>query len=85
MTVKKLRPFPSDTPPPPSVPRVRCVASVSRTDDFERRWREDRYAGEEPFRCSREGVVEIDDKAYCRLHAGHRVLDMYIRGELKRV
>lgn len=80
--VKQLKPFPpkAPAPPPPSGPR--CVATVQTYSEHERRWRLQRY-GEETFQCTREAVVEVQGKCYCRLHAGHLVLDMYIRGDLK--
>lgn len=89
MTIKKLRHIPSD--PPPAIPKTpRCEAVVSKNNTFEADWRVNRYGdrhetGEDPMRCIRPSVVELDGKNYCRLHAGHLCLDMYLQGKLKEV
>lgn len=81
MTIKQLKPFPPIAPAVPVTPR--CEADVSVTTEHERQWRARRY-GEStaPFQCVRPSSVEISGRHYCRLHGGHKALDMLIAGEL---
>ena len=83
MTIEKIKRFPQDPVPQPKTPR--CEADVSDFSEHERRWREKRYpasAETRPFQCSRDSVVRIQGKHYCRLHGGHKALDMVLSGEL---
>jgi len=81
MAVKALRPLPGD---PVEVRRTpRCEADTSNQNEFNARWRQDRYPSEGSiYRCSRPSMVELDGKKLCRLHAGHACLAMYLRGDL---
>lgn len=78
----KLKPFPAD-PLPPSPRTPRCEANVSKWSTHEEEWRTQRYGkSDRPLQCSRESVVEIEGKHYCRIHGGYRALDMLLEGKL---
>lgn len=83
MTARRLKSFGEE--PQPYVPTPRCQGQVKVQTEHELRWRKQRY-GEAPpdrvFQCSRDSVVEINEKVYCRLHGGNLVLEMYLKGEL---
>ena len=82
MTVRQLKKFPQQPEPPPAA-LPRCDHDISDMSEHERRWREGRYGpSDQPFRCTRDAVVQIGTKNYCRLHGGHVVLDMYLAGKL---
>lgn len=77
--IKQLKPFPGEYVPPPKTPT--CQAHVQPSDQYDRNWRL-RKGQKEPFTCHRDSVVELGGFHYCRLHGGHRVLDMYLKGSL---
>lgn len=79
--IKQLKRFPEEPAyRPPVTPE--CCALLPPVTLHEKKWREGR--GEtEPFKCHRASVVEIEGATYCRLHGGHKVLDMYLKGRLK--
>lgn len=80
--IKQLKPFPAD-PPPPRAPLPLCQATAQAVGYHAQEWRKQRYADRpDPMKCSRESVVEIEGCHYCRLHGGHKVLDMYLKGRL---
>jgi hypothetical protein len=82
MTVRQLKALPHAPVERPQTPR--CDADVTNNTEHERQWRTRRYG--EPdgsvFRCTRDSVVAIGDRHYCRLHGGHVALDMLLAGEL---
>lgn len=84
MTIEQLKKFPAQPEQQPITPR--CEATVSVSTEHERNWRVKRgYAAadaEHPFQCARTSVVKLAGKHYCRLHGGHKALDMAIKGEL---
>lgn len=51
-----------------------CVGETERADRFHRSWSIDL--------CQQFGTIQIDDKCYCRKHAGMLALDMWIDGRL---
>lgn len=81
MTIQQLKRIPGQ--PETFVRTPRCEAIVSKASTFEQEWREGRYGpSPQPFQCVRPSVVRIDEKCYCRAHAGYLVLDMWIKGKL---
>lgn len=79
--IKQLKRFPEEPVyRPPATPV--CCAELPPQTKHERDWRL-RRGQKEPFICQRLSVVEIDGGTYCRLHGGHKVLDMYLKGRLK--
>jgi hypothetical protein len=81
MAIEKLKKFPAEPEPRPRTPR--CESNVSESSTFEEEWRVNRYGpSDRPFQCTRESVVKINGKHYCRLHGGFKALDMYIKGQL---
>lgn len=82
MTVRQLKAFPNKPPAPAPEPGPRCEDTVNTYSDHDLAWRKNRYGEAEPLRCTRQAVVEIGGVKLCRLHGGHKVLDMYIAGEL---
>lgn len=78
--IKQLKSFPHAPVSLPATPR--CESDVTVQNEHERNWRARRYPGERVFQCIRPSVVEIQGRNYCRLHGGHRVLQMYIDGQL---
>lgn len=89
MSIKRLRPIPGE---PVEVRRTpRCEADTANQNEFQANWRigraqtEERYirgSNGSKFQCVRPSVVKINRKHYCRLHAGHLVLNMYLEGKL---
>ena len=80
--IKQLKRFPEEPAyRPPATPI--CSAILPPATIHERNWRL-RKGQVEPFKCHRASVVEIDGETFCRLHGGHRVLDMYLKGKLVR-
>lgn len=81
--IDQLKKFPGKPEPQPITPR--CQATVTDIHDRAREWRERRGYGlnaEHPFQCARASVVKLAGKYYCRLHGGHKALDMALNGEL---
>jgi hypothetical protein len=81
--IEQLKKFPAEPDPQPVTPR--CQAVVTDVHDRAREWRAKRgYSqnAEHPFQCARTSVVKLAGKHYCRLHGGHKALDMAIKGEL---
>lgn len=82
MAVEKLKPFPQEPVPHRETPQ--CVAHVQVLGEHERSWRLGK-GQTEPFQCSRPSVVKLGDQYLCRLHGGHKALDMLLSGQLKEV
>ena len=89
MTIKLLRPLPNARVAPPRLPR--CEAAVDMATAHMRDWRADaqrkglgRYGEGRVDQCTRDAVVTLDGAPMCRRHAGQRVLDLYLSGELVR-
>lgn len=64
---------------------VYCSAiTLDNNSEHYTQWRTDRYKDDShPHECCRRiAVVMVDDRAYCRLHAGRLALDKWIKGEL---
>lgn len=81
MTIEQLKRLPSQPIERTKTPR--CDASVSVLTEHEKQWRYNRYGNDgRPFQCSRESVVRIGGKHYCRLHGGHVALAMVLDGKL---
>lgn len=78
--IKQLKRFPEEPAYRPPVTPV-CCAELPPPTIHERDWRL-RRGQTEPFKCQRASVVEIDGGTYCRLHGGHKVLDLYLKGRL---
>jgi hypothetical protein len=79
MTVEKLRRFPAEPQVTPTTPR--CEAVIAVATEHERNWRINRYGeSEQPFQCTRPSVVKIQGQYYCRLHGGHKALDLVLSG-----
>ena len=80
---KLLKPLPSQ-PPPKKREFPRCEADTTWQGSYAEKWREERYGENKikPFQCSRPSVVKIKGKNYCRLHAGHTLLDLLVEGKL---
>lgn len=75
----KNLPRPPEKISEPWTPPPRCEADVVVTGMHDRAWRMQRY-GKEPYRCTRDAVVEISGRRYCRLHGGYVALDMLLAG-----
>lgn len=89
MTVKRLKDWRKDPKPMPIPGNDRCEGKVSETNwGWRRKMHAEgmgRYSEGAVDQCTRDAVVEIDGKKYCRLHGGHVVLDMYMDGKLVHV
>lgn len=73
--IKKIPDAPEQWKPGP-----KCEASVNVTGLHEAEWRKRRYGEKEPFRCTRDAVVEINGRCLCRLHGGNVALDLLLAG-----
>lgn len=89
MSVKVLKPFTNPVPFVPTTKRPQCEADVRLNGSHDTEWRQDmhqkkiRSYGNGRFQqCTRQAVVEIDGIPMCRIHAGNKVLDQYVAGEL---
>jgi hypothetical protein len=84
MTIRKLRSMPPSgqlregSPVNPTPP---CESTVQIVNGHDEEWRKKRY-GEEWKPCTRTSTVILDHVHLCRRHAGERVLEQYLRGEL---
>lgn len=79
MPLRLLKPLPGTSPPTRATPQ--CEHAVNMAG--QQQWREHmhqsgrrRYGEGRLDQCTRDAVVEIDGKPYCRLHGGQVVLDM---------
>lgn len=72
---EQLKPFPGGPLPKPE-PTPKCAAFVQYTD-HQRKWRLNKGEAE-PFTCARPSVVKIGDQYLCRLHGGHKALEMIL-------
>lgn len=62
---------------------IRCeaiVAPPTHDDQYRRRRWPDK-----PEQCRRMSAIVIDDRCYCRLHAGGVALDRWLLGKLREV
>lgn len=68
---------------PARVVTPQCCTEVA-TPMHNTHWRRDRYerTGNDPNRCQRESVVEINGKHYCRLHGGALALALWLNCKL---
>lgn len=48
-------------------------------------WRRRNYEGPYPDRCRRMSAIVIDERCYCRLHAGGVALEKWLAGRLTEV
>lgn len=79
MRVKQLKLFPREPIAP--VTRVRCEEEIRVYSEHERQWRVRKYDSD-PMRCTRDAAIEIDGKNYCRMHGGHRLIDLALAGKI---
>lgn len=89
MTFKLLKPFTNPVPFAPIPKRPQCEADVQLNGRHDAEWRQDmhkkklRSYGHGRFQqCTRPSVIEIDGVPTCRIHAGNKVLDTYVKGEI---
>lgn len=62
---------------------IRCEAEVTDAtaqDDWRRRRWPDR-----PHQCRRMSAIVIDERSYCRVHAGGVALEKWLAGTLREV
>lgn len=74
VTIQRLRPARTDPP------LIRCEAIVeppTHDDQYRRRRFPDK-----PDQCRRMSAIVIDDRCYCRLHAGGIALERWLLGKL---
>ena len=79
MKIRQLKLFPQEPKKP--IVKARCQEEIHVYSEHERQWRVQRYP-QDPMRCTRDAAIEIDDKMYCRLHGGHRLVDLALAGKL---
>lgn len=75
MPIRPLRPARQDPP------LIRCeaiVAPPTHDDQYRRRRWPDK-----PEQCRRMSALVIDDRCYCRLHAGTIALERWLSGRLE--
>lgn len=58
-----------------------CVSTVQVVNGHDEEWRKKRY-GENWRQCTRPSTVILDGEHLCRRHAGERVLEQYLDGEV---
>lgn len=80
MTIRVLKSLPEKGEP--WRPRPKCEETVVVAGPHEAEWRRRRYGEREPYRCSRDAVVEIGGRRLCGLHGGRLALEMALDGRL---
>lgn len=73
----------------PKPPRPQCEADVQMVPGWHESWRAEMHAKKirsygsgRVSQCTYPSVIEIDGVPMCRKHAGFKVLDMYVKGEI---
>ena len=87
--LKVLKPRPPIIPQRLQTPQC-CVQPDEQFTSYRiSQWRKERYARIRPEwnpeQCQLASVVLIDEKPYCRKHAGIIALDKWMKGELTEV